>query len=282
MKCSMSEALSVMPVLRHWVRTVAMRTVAATDAVLHACQAFIMLVTLVDMLVDAQRGRCSAIEIATATQAFLEMFAQAFGVDEMFLKFHLILHHALTVARYGWSPNTMALERKHKSILQYGVLNNNLKNYGGAVLREVLNKSLHTLDTAPWLNMDVGLIEPRLPSKRLAACLTGFFGEGVEHFTAYSVRYNAFSKCSCGDLVAKRASAGGWCVARVLFPACSAGETYVALQPFELQAYSETYSTWREAGMPFLADTDDLLETLIYSVRSGVATVLHPLSLTGA
>ena len=93
-----------------------MRTVAATDAVLHACQAFIMLVTLVDMLVDAQRGRCSAIEIATATQAFLEMFAQAFGVDEMFLKFHLILHHALTVARYGWSPNTMALERKHKSI----------------------------------------------------------------------------------------------------------------------------------------------------------------------
>ena len=176
----------------------------------------------------------------------------------------------------------MALERKHKRIMQYGVLNNNLKNYGGAVLREVLNKSLHTLDTAPWLNMDVGLIEPRLPSKRLAACLTGFFGEGVEHFTAYSVRYNAFSKCSCGDLVAKRASAGGWCVARVLFPACSAGEMYVALQPFELQAYSDTYSTWREAGMPFLADIHELLETLIYSVRSGVATVLHPLSLTGA
>ena len=59
MKCSMSGALSVMPVLRHWVRTVAMRTVAATDAVLHACQAFIMLVTLVDMLVEAPRGRCS-------------------------------------------------------------------------------------------------------------------------------------------------------------------------------------------------------------------------------
>ena len=52
--------------------------------------------------------------------------------------------------------------------------------------------------------------------------------------------------------------------------------------PISTMLSSQTYSTWREAGMPFLADTDDLLETLIYSVRSGVATVLHPLSLTGA
>ena len=164
-----------MPVLRHWVRTVALPTLAATDAVVNACQAFIMLVTLVDMLVEAPRGRCSAVEIATATQAFLEKFAQAFGADEMFLKFHIILHHALSVARCGWSPNTMALERKHKSILQYGVLNNNLKNYGGTVLREILNNSSHTLDNAPWLIMGVGLIGPRLPSARLAACLTSFF-----------------------------------------------------------------------------------------------------------
>ena len=150
------------------------------------------------------------------------------------------------------------------------------------MLREILNKSFHTLDNAPWLIMGVGLIEPRLPSARLAACLTSFFGEGVEHSTAFSVQYNEFSKCSCGDLVAMRNHAGSWHVARVLFPARSAGETYVALQPFDLQAHSETYSTWREAGMPFLADIEDLLETLIYSTHAGVATVLHPLSLTGA
>ena len=131
-----------------------------------------MLVTLVGMLVEAPHGRCNAVDIATTTQACLEKFAQAFGVYEMLLKCHPIIHHALTVARYGWPPNTMALERKRNRILQYGVLNNNIKNYGAAVLREVLNTSLHTLDTAPWLNMDVGLIEPRLPSARLAACLT--------------------------------------------------------------------------------------------------------------
>ena len=54
------------------------------------------------------------------------------------------------------------------------------------------------------------------------------------------------------------------------------------LQLVELQTYSETYSTWRVAGTPFLADTDDLLETLIYSVRSRAATDLLPLSVTGA
>ena len=67
------------------------------------------------------------------------------------------------------------------------------------MLREILNKSFHTLDNAPWLIMGGGLIEPRLPSARLATCLTSFFGEGVEHFTAFSVQYNEFSKCPCGD-----------------------------------------------------------------------------------
>ena len=34
--CSMSKALGAMPILRHWVRTVALRTAAATGAVLNS------------------------------------------------------------------------------------------------------------------------------------------------------------------------------------------------------------------------------------------------------
>eukprot|EP00959_Pyramimonas_sp_CCMP1952_P457702 9475379-Pyramimonas_sp.AAC.1 len=57
--------------------------------------------------------------VKTATENYLRAFTAAWGPSYFLWKHHSILHHSSYVNRFGYSPNTLCLERKHKSVLKW-------------------------------------------------------------------------------------------------------------------------------------------------------------------
>ena len=146
-----------------------------------------------------------------------------------------------------------------------------------AVIRDVLAQSLHNLKEAPWLDMSLGLVGPKQPSKRFLEFLVDNVGPG-QHLTSGKARYSEFDVCWVGDVVAHKCGAN-WADARVKFLASYAGCVYAAIQPFACTWRGPWHSCWRSCGMPCLIEIQDFLEVLIHKVYEEELTVLHPLGL---
>eukprot|EP00973_Karenia_brevis_P054586 7585927-Karenia_brevis.AAC.1 len=91
-------------------------------------------------------------------------YVDAFGDDDLIWKFHEQLHQSEYIAKWGFSLNTLALERKHKGILQIAS-DRSSDSSVEFVLRDFVSRFVATVSTADWLNLDVGLISPKNPSK---------------------------------------------------------------------------------------------------------------------
>ena len=212
--------------------------------------------------------------VAEATEKFLRASAKAFGTEGTLWKHHAILHHSQYVERWGWSPHTLPLERKHKSILKYG---EDHQKDTKAVIREVVAESFFILQDAPWLDLDIGLIAPTAPTKKLQKFLTDTFNT-EEHRASGKARFNEFDVAWVRDVIALKSS-GGWIAARVIFFASSWSVPYAAVQPFKCLESHPWHSTWTKFGDPMLADLEDFIEVLTVRGNDGVLTVLHPLAL---
>ena len=269
-KCSCSEALSVHLALAHYFRT----EVQPTGRHDKTCNVVKLLALLIQMLWYGPKLRVSPDKVAETTSMFLRAYVDAYGPEWLIWKFHAILHHSQYIARWGWSPNTIALERKHKQVLRWGI--DHMQDCS-AVIRDVLAQSLHNLKDAPWLDMSLGLVGPRQPSKRFLEFLVENVGPG-QHLTSGKARYSEFDVCWVGDVVAHKCGAN-WAVARVKFLASYAGCVYAAIQPFACTWRGPWHSCWRSCGMPCLIEIQDFLEVLIHKVYEEELTVLHPLGL---
>eukprot|EP00959_Pyramimonas_sp_CCMP1952_P328454 6876243-Pyramimonas_sp.AAC.1 len=215
---------------------------------------------------------CRAAETATR---FVAAFVDAYGRQWLIWKFHAILHHSQYIARWGWSPNTIALERKHMQILRWGT---DHQHDCSGVIKDVIVQSLHNLRDAPWLDMSIGLIQPRQPSKRFLAFLNEHVGVGP-HLTPGKARFSEWDACWVGDVVAHKVTHTSWQVAQVKFVASNCDVVYAAIQPFECTWKGPWHSRWRSCGLPCLIDISEFLEVLIHKYCDDELVVIHPLGL---
>ena len=111
-KASQSEMLSVFMVVAHWFRAV----VQPSGMLPLACNCLAALTLLTSMYVASAKGLVDPIELAKVIRMFMESYAVAFGLDGMIPKFHYIVHSPQSLRKWGFLPNTLALERKHKTI----------------------------------------------------------------------------------------------------------------------------------------------------------------------
>ena len=279
-KCSASEALSVHLPIAHWMRTVFLRE----GRHVASCNVFLRLSTLISMLWYGARLQISACEVAEATNKFLDAFANTFGVKHMIWKFHAILHHARYVERYGWSPHTITMERKHKHILHLAEPLHNTKASDN-LLREVVAKHLGVLTNASneFLDMRIGLYGGKPPSKKLGEFFREQFGECVQHLVAARARFCEWESCSSGDVVAVRDPdhARDWYVAAIWFHVDSAGVKWSAVSTYTCVAKEPSFSRWKKLADPGVVYLTEILEVLIHSKSGDEVTVLRPLSLFG-
>ena len=285
-KCYSSEAISIHLVISHWLRQVIIGGGEDTPPAARAASiVFINISNLIQLLWDGPRVGITSGMVKDATTKFMDSYVAAFGDDALIWKFHGILHHSTYVERYGWSPNTMCLERKNKSVLQVATTRANDKSMAG-VLREVVAKSLTVLEQGEWLNMDVGLIHPKAPNKKLLQWLNNTFG-GTEHLVSAEARFCRWECCHKGDMVAFKNSGGGssFLVGRIIFHAMSYGICYAALMPYQrLDAdFSEhpTWSSWAETQEPMIVELEDIMWVLMWSQQGNTLTALHPVSFYG-
>ena len=272
-KCSSGEALSMTPVLAHYCRTVVL-PFGLHDG---ACLTFIALASLIQMLWYGPKLHVQAKDVSAATTAFFEKYVENIGVDGMLWKMHGILHHPQYICRWGFSPHTFPLERKHKHILKFG---DDFDKDCKQVLNEVVSQSISRLDSSPWLDLDVGLVGARPSPKRVLAQQVDTFGPHVEHLSARRAKFNAFDSAAIGDTVAIK-EACGWSVGVVMLFGSSAAIPYCTVQGFACVERHAWHSVWKKQGGPFLAALEDIVEVLIVRGPEHNLCVLHPLGLVG-
>ena len=139
-----------------------------------------------------------------------------------------MLHHAEYFQRWGWGPHTLPLERKHNTVLMYA---DDKDADCSNVVREILAKSLSDLQDAPWLDLSVGLVHPRPPSKKMTAFLDECIGP-LQHSTSATARFSKHDCASKGDVVALKDPSvpSGWVAARILWFADTGGVQYAAVR----------------------------------------------------
>ena len=272
-KLQCSEALSMYGVLAHWVANVLLPMNLFNDA----CNAYLLLADLIDLLVGTARGIVTPEMLSTAVTAYLEAFAAAHGTDRMTPKFHHMLHFARVLAKLGFLPNCIALERKHKSVMQFA---NNLDNtsagYASSVLRDVTCKSLYVLEHGVHLDSGIGLMNPRAPPTKLLAWLNETFEPGTNYTYSDRARYSQFEVCDKGDFVAVR-SGDRWVLGQVWFHVCVVDACITGVSVLQLVQWNEHSSVWRDVGASDIIALDDIKAVFIYSKSGDEVTVIHPL-----
>ena len=99
-KCQASDLLSLMGVLDHFTRSVLMRP-GIDRACTHACQAFVALVTVCQLIVDTARYEIDPAIFWGSVHRFLHSFVNAFGWEWLTPKAHWMLHYPDVLMKRG-------------------------------------------------------------------------------------------------------------------------------------------------------------------------------------
>ena len=143
------------------------------------------------------------------------------------------------------------------------------------LMREVVNHALSVLDYADWLDMQVVLIKPTKPSKKLQAWLREAFGD-CEAETALQARVNEFDLVSKGDVVAiKQLGHSRWEAAKVLFFVACNGVNFAAVRRCTMLNKDTTWSTWWMLDEYDVEALDNILGSMHYTEQDDILTVLH-------
>ena len=269
-KCTQSECLSLHAPLAQWFRTVLQPT-GSNDP---ACDAIVRLSTMIHVLWHCAKLRTPPAVVKACVESFLQAFVKAWGNEAITWKFHALLHLHKFVERYGFAPNTICLERKHKRLIAWA---ENHASDSRFVLKDALSEWLHSIEDAPHLDFTLGLQAPRKPSKKMVSFLTESSGES-NHLVSGNARFSAFEVAWTGDIVSM-SSGSSWELGRVIFFAETSGTAYAAVQPFSCTKMSTWHSTWKKSGLPKLVDFLCFTEVLIHRGTDDEVEVFHPLSL---
>ena len=202
-KCQASDLLSLMGVLDQFTRSVLMRP-GITIECKRACQAFLALVTVCQLIADTVRYEIDPAQLLGSVHRFLQCFVAAFGFEHMTPKTHWTLHYAEVLEKMGRLFNCFCLERKHKVPKRFAEdIQNISKNASKSILLETLCQ--HFINCKqPSFDFSVGLVGGRPAPKATRELILRKFGlddRGDAINIAKDSRINEFEVCSKGDVV---------------------------------------------------------------------------------
>ena len=271
-----SESMSLYPVLAHFVRTILLP--AGIEAA--ACNAFLALCLVLDLLMVVNRGIVSATRLRDAVIDHLRQFAATHGEDAMTPKFHYSIHLYIFLRIFRFLVGCLLHERKHRLIKRYlQDAHNTPSTFDASILRECTVRHMTVLKHNPNLfSTSVGLVPPLVECK--AEVRQWFQREfGSMPKMAASCRYSRFATASRGDVVAVRDEGGELEIGRLLLLVQFGGEDecMAVLHKFVLAERHGTYVVCRTAAaVQILIFINEILETLIWTEDGGSLTALLP------
>ena len=208
----------------------------------------------------------------------MELYAAAYGADTMIPKFHFLVHTPGILRRFGFLPNTMALERKHKEVKRYGVAISNHNKTSRSTIREVTVHHLYVMDEAAHLDLSPGLINPHDAPAALYSELG--LGNKEELKLSNVARFSQWEIAFKGDVVAVLVEAeSNWTAGRVQYFLGRGDGNYCCLELLACQERSRTHSRWSGCGEVALVPLCNVRHVFVYKRAVDGAVLLHPYGL---
>ena len=284
-KCSASEALSLLPVLSFYVCNVLRRI---PGICVEACDALGSLADLVDALLVIRHspGLIAPEYVRSCVRNMLDACCAAGWQELLIPKFHWCIHFYRHLQRWGVLPTCWVHERKHKLAKRYGEDVFNTVQYSKTVLSEVLAHQLYLVNLKGAFDDSVSLLHH---GKAKQAIVDIMRSVGVPNTACITVsrkaRVGTGCLCCKGDVALIRSMDGENFVAgEVQMFICAEGVGSFALVNFwQLRSSSDCRSaTWNIENNTSLCELDEVLTSVIWSeVSAGVARTLIPFEYTG-
>ena len=176
--CQASEALTLLPVLTYFVRTILQSKGLCPDI----CEAFLKCAHVVELVHLGQVwGVCSPKLLQEAAENCLQSWVKAGLEDKMIKKIHWILHLASALQRHKKLPSCFSMERKHRFICKYASNICNTHVFEKSLMQELLAEELFHLSKPGVFDKTIHLVNGHTPSKPFHALMEKVFGQRIPH-----------------------------------------------------------------------------------------------------
>lgn len=279
-KCTASEGLSAYAVVAYFIQKVMLQSQVRTAA----CQAFVAMAEVVDLLVAVPLGCVTPERLRDAVRVFLQLVEAAGWRKLMHPKFHWLVHLPRQLAHFGCLPTCWVHERKHRMVKRYANEICNTSRFERSVLGELTSHHLAALSKPHLFDYEVGLVSPRPAHLKLAQLVEAELGvQGGNCLTSNEARVSGVATCSRGDVVLLRGATGRDIVAGQVWALVSYHDEPIAIVAvWALANMDKSTGTaeWREEQAPMLIPMSDVITPVTYTrCRAGIVRTLVPCQL---
>ena len=272
LKCSASEALNFMLVLRIYILLFVMPD--CSEHLRNSCQAWLSLGRVIDALLQATRKPLQPAQLQEFIRHHLDSAKALYGTEWWLPKCHLALHLPLQLQDHGCILSCFVHERKHKLVkkLANNVLDTS-KAFEGAVLEDVVYTHLENLQNDAYIPSDaVRLLEPiRAAPQALARQVQNVLQRTDQVRTSSQAIHGGSFAVSAKDVAVFQFQEGRH-VGQVAYHV-SIGDTCWSHLTFWTHVHGFLYRETEECA---LVKTQFLLDTCAYSKKGTDAIVILP------
>ena len=278
LKCTASEGLSIYGVIAYMVHAIYLKAGRAKLA----CTAFVALANVIDLLVAVPLRVVSPQQLKDNIQAFLDCVVKAGWRNHIHPKFHWLVHLPKHLGEFEQLPTCWTHERKHRVAKRYASDICNTTSFEKSVLKEMTAHHLWALKQAS--PNEVGLLEPKEPSQRLAGLIRDILAMPVDIRVAKEARSSEHITSCKGDVVFVRDE--NHLFAAEVWLHFEAGGTPLPLVSRWASHRVDVdmgVAEWAVEEQPMLLHTSAIVAPAIYTMcREGLARTLLPCQLRSA
>lgn len=272
--CQASEALTIVPILVHLVKTLLLPK-GFLDPKL--CEAFLACANLLDLVHLGQVwGICTPKALLDAAEQCLAKWIDAGLESLMIKKFHWTLHLASALQRFKKLPACFAMERKHRFICKFASRVCNTLVYEQTLLQECLAEELFHLKQPGLFTEGIHLVNGHKASKEFHALMEKTFGHKIPvEFLEVSARCKLEkAMCTKADIALAKPFSAVEVVAFVAY----CGNVFAFAKSFQLDMDDEVHGStvWLDAGEHSLVPATDLLCPLVHTRSKNKVRTLIP------
>ena len=276
-KCSASDAISMLPVLCFFVTNIGHR-IQGVNLVI--CSALHLFADLVDLLMAAMHGLVTPEQLDACIKKLLEVCKLVGWGGDLQPKFHWCLHFPHHLRRWNVLPTCWTHERKHKIAKRYGTDNTN-KSFAKSLISEIASHQLLSVYKQDSLNLSPRLLDPKKSKKALVDLLKSELS--LEHdpevFQSITAKTHFCSQVAKGDIIMCRFH-GGYIVGRLWLCVSMDSELlcFVTVYTPTSEDPAQRCALWKMSDdSPLLCELSDVLAPVIWTECSeGVVRVLLP------
>lgn len=270
-----SELLTLLPLLCHWLRNVAIPANFEPEQV----QLLLALANLVDQLQATWHGVVQPRDILCSVESILARW-KAIGW-KMIRKHHWMLHYSDALTHQGCIPNCFAMERKNKSISQVATLTQNTRQFEKSIMEEVVTKELTKAASTDLPPNTIALLNPKDLAKKMHAIALAIWphltAEDFSHVrTAFSAKIQSLGTIARGDVVLIASTTQIFDCGELLALLSYQDQSFCVINTFALAELHPCHAVWQDRQNQEAVPLSHILTAVAWAKGDQSITTITP------